>query len=808
MFRKSTMLIAILSTCLFANYPGTLPYVPTVNVIDTVNVPVKIIQCTGVTGSGTTAVYSYTGRVTFDFHLGLNDSLNISLAFVPVGGGATIIPSKVSGMVGTKGFLDVNGIGGTNTIDFECQITGQPAAQYTAQITINATKSVVENTVDSLLALMTQDEKILQLCGTGQLAVGGGRVSADNSRLGIPGYRMENGTQQPCGGSEGTYATAFAGPTAMANTFDTALMINVGAAIAEEYWAKSKYTAEAPVTTPIMDPRCGRAAETFSEDPFLSGMMGAYYIKGTNSRLCGTTEKHLICNDIETNRRTSNSIVSERYLREIAAEPFEYCVRVGKSLGFMTAFNQVNGQYCAGNSHVQTDILKYDLGSTGFTISDWGAIANVPTATAANAGQDVELITADKFGTTPLGSAVSTKAVSAARLDDMARRIMRNKAFSQVIGKPFGVANYVNQLMSPAHQAICLQLGRESIVLAKNDSNWLPLNKTTINSVAIVGPWATNNRMSLSGSGYAICFETANYVSWIQGITAKIGASKVITNGTWQSADAVLVFLGVNGEAENSDRPLLGISGSDATVSDAASSTLVTQILAAHKKCIVVFTGGTAAKKEAWANAPSIVVAWYPGESEGTSLADVLFGDVNPSGKLSSSWPVSESSLPLWNISTLQHQYPSVDTGVGYMWYDKTGIAPFMAFGQGLSYTTYAYSNIRLNKSSAYVGEDIAVTVNIKNTGLRDGVEIPQLYISEKAPAMPRQVKLLKGFARVSLSAGASQDVSFKLTPRDFAYFDDKLTNGGKFITQPDDYIIQVGPSSINLPLKATLTLQ
>jgi beta-glucosidase len=541
----------------------------------------------------------------------------------------------------------------------------------------------------------------------------------------------------------------------------------------------------------------------------LSGKIVAAYIQGTNSRLTGTCTKHFVCNDIETNRVKSSSNLSERSMREIFAMPFEYAVKEGKSLGIMTAFNMVNGTYCAANSHVLTDILKYDWGFTGFTVSDWGSIDPVPTVTAANAGQDVELITLSKFGTAPLGAAIAAKTVSIDRVTDMARRIMRTKAYAQAIGKTPGITNYTAQLMSPAHKTLCLQMARECIVLAKNDSNTLPLDKTAVKSIALVGPWANTTRMSGSSSGYAYCSLPANRVSWVQGITAKIGASKVINNGTWQTADAVLVFVGVCGEMENKDRPLLGITAVDDSLNaDAASSTLVTQIMAAGKKCIVVFTGGSAAKKEAWANAPAIVVAWYPGESQGTALADILFGDVNPSARLSSSWPVSEASLPPWNPSAQQHQYPSVDSGVGYMWYDKKGVSPFLAFGHGLSYTTFTYSNMRLSSNSANVGEDITVTVNIKNAGTRAGDDVAQLYISEKAPLLPRQVKLLKGFVRVTLNAGEAKDVSFLLTPRDFAYFNDKLANGGKFIVQPDDYTIAVGSSSINLSLKATLTLQ
>jgi beta-glucosidase len=491
--------------------------------------------------------------------------------------------------------------------------------------------------------------------------------------------------------------------------------------------------------------------------------------------------------------------------------PFEICVRKGKTLGIMTAFNQINGVYCAGNNHVLTDILKYDYGFTGYTLSDWGSIRPVATNVAANAGQDVELITVLKFGTTPLGSAVNSGLVSKARLDDMARRIVRNKAFSEVYNKPFNFRQYSAEFGGAVHKAACLELGQKSIVLAKNTNNVLPLDPNTIKSVALLGPWADSSKVRVSGggSGNANCLNHNNRVSWYKGISDRIGSSKVMYRpSSWQNAEVVIVFVGVNGETENTDRPLLGIASStDPAVSDAESSTLVQQVVAAKKKCIVVFTGGTAAKKEGWADADAILVAWYPGESQGKALAQILFGDVNPSGKLSSSWPMNESSLPAWKPTSLQHQYPSVDTGIGYMWYDRTGKAPFMAFGHGLSYTTFAYSNIRLSQTMAMVGEDITATVTVMNTGSRDGDEIAQLYLSETAPAMPRPVKVLRGFAKVSLKKGESKDVSFLLRPRDFAYFNDNI-KPPRFIVQADTYTIRVGPSSINLPLSATVTLK
>ena len=783
----------IVSFCSFGAFAVTAPFLPTATVIDTVVAPIKTIDLISVAGG----VYDYSGLVQYDLHVGPNDSLSIALDFVPVGGGTTLTPYEVSGMTGLKGFLDINGINGTNQINFKVKSTGAPSGQYNARITISAIKSRVETAVDSLMALMTNDEKIQQCAGNGQLGPGGGRDSPDNNRLGIPGYRMSNATQQPCVGSSGQ-ATAFAGPSAMSCTFDTALIKQTGAAIGQEYWAKGKYIIEGPVMGLVKDPRCGRAFETFSEDPYLNGMIGASYIKGAQSVKVGVTVKHFVCNDIETNRGISgtgsSSNVSERTLRETHAMPFEYAVREGKALGIMVAYNKVNSTYCTENPHLLTDILKYDWGHRGYTLSDWGAMHS--TSPATNAGQDVELVNNTYFGTA-LTSAVATKAVSQQRIDDMVRRIMRNKVFSGVIGKTPGMTQYTSDLMGAAHQQVCLNVGRESIVLVKNDNNLLPLDKNTLTSIAVVGTYANQTRLSGGGSGAASCASASNQVSPIQGITTKVGAAKV--TATWQNADVVIVVVGVSGEAEGSDRSSLGISGD--------GNTLVPQVMAAGKKCIVVYTGGTAASKEAWADAPAILVAWYPGESQVTALADVIFGDVNPSGKLSSSWPVSSSSLPTFNVSLMQIPYESPDTSIGYKWYDRTGIQPFLAFGHGLSYTTFTYSNIRFSANPAQAGEDVVVTVNIKNAGTRAGVETAQLYLSEKAPKLKRPVKELRGFARVSLAAGANADVSFTLRPREFAYFDDSPAVN-KFVVQADDYTIQVGTSSKVLPLTATLTLQ
>jgi beta-glucosidase len=785
MIRKTCVLFAFLSSCVFAI---TYPYVPTAMTVDTVFVPAAIITHS-VNGND----HNYSGKVIYNFRIGPNDSLEISLDFAPVGAGPTPVVTEVNGISGnklTRGFLENMAMNGENEIKFKCTITGTPAPQYTATLAINATVTKIEKTVDSLIQLMTNDQKAVQTAGNGS-----NRDQPNIDALGIPGYFMSNGTQAPCVGSSGN-ATGMPGPSAMANTFDTALISGMAYCIAQEYWAKGKYMIEGPVVGLPIDPRCGRAAETFSEDPFLCGKMGAAYVRGAQSTLLGCIAKHYVCNEIETNRTTSNSVVGERTLREIFGYSFELVFREGHALGTMSSYNLVNGVHATECPHTLTDLLKYDWGHRGYALSDMGAMHS--TAPAANAGQDVELKNNTYFGTA-LAAAVAAKSVSQARLDDMASRMLRAKVYARLIGKigsTTGITpQYTSSLMSQAHLDTCLKVGRESIVLVKND-NTLPLDKTK--TVAVVGTYANQTRPGIGGSGSASCALASNDVSPLAGITAKVTASKVTSS--WQNADAVIVVVGVDGEVEGSDRSTLGISS-------ASDNTLVSSIKAAGKPCITVFTGGTAASQEAWyTDANAVIVAWYPGQRQGAALADVIYGDVNPSGKLSSSWPVNAASLPAFNVNATTINYESPDTGHGYRWYDRTGKTPFLAFGYGLSYTTFSYNSISISPANPHVYDDIIVTANITNTGSKSGDEVVQLYVSDisAVAGFPRPIKELRGFARVSFNAGEKKDVTFTLRPRELAYYNTTL---GKFTVHPGQYKIMVAPSSNNLPAATTQTI-
>jgi beta-glucosidase len=797
MTKKIVLLLTLISFGVFA--------VPTV--IDTVTVPINLIKFVSITGG----VPYYAGTIDYNLHVGDNDSLNISLAFVPAGTGAAVTVDSMRGDAGIKSV--VNGINGLNKINFWCHITGTPAATYTAQVTINAGLSYVESTTDNLVNTMTPTQQANELYSNGT------RQSANVTVGGtcVPGYYMSNGTAAACWGTaagSNAKSTSFPQGCAMTCTFDTGLMSRVGVALAQEFYAENNYMLEGPMINLVRDPRGGRNWEDFGEDPYLAARMAVSYCNGAQSLNCVVIGKHWVCNDRENNRFTGsttnyNAVVPERTLREIYCMPFEYIVKEGKAWGMMSAENQVDGQECTANTHVLTDILKTDWGFRGFVVSDWNAIVDADY-TAANAGEDIQLPNADKFSQLPAD--VTAGRVTAARLADMAKRIVRTKVWAGVLNKCGNVTKYTADLMDQANSNLALEVAQKSIVVVKN-ANFgtpaapaLPLDPTQ--TVAVVGSYYNQCRQWAQGSSTSSgqnCPATANEVTPDAGISARAGSKYV--GQTTTNASIVVVVCGVSGDGENQDRTTL-------TIDNANDNALVTSAKTAGKKCVVVLTGGAAALPEAWANADAIVVAWFPGQAQGTALAQILYGDINPSGRLSASWPAAAAQLPAWASTPQTFNYEGPDTGRGYRYYDRTSQVPQYPFGYGLSYTTFTYSNLTVSPSPAYAGQDVVVSVDIQNAGTRTGDEIAQLYLQENnaaAAGHPRPVKELRGFVRVTLTAGQKKTVSFTLREREFAYFN---TTSGKFVAAPGAYTVLVGPQSYagqpvsSFPVSGTLTLQ
>jgi beta-glucosidase len=800
MTKKIIIFLSLLSLGVGASVsvPGN-PYIPGATIIDTVTVPIKLLNYAGKTILGLPAYY---GRIDYTYYVGQYDSLVISLAINPVSTGAAVAidsitddPTASTGNLGTKTVANgiihsvANGINGPNKIWFLCH-GGTPGAYYTATVTIVANFSGIETQTNSWISQMTNAQKDAQLVARD---AANPRMGADvtvNGTL-IPGWYASNGGSGVGRGAAGT-ATTFPSPCALGCTFDTQANSAVGMCIAREYWAKTKFVIEGPVMNMVRHPRGGRNYETFSEDPYLMGKLAAAWTRGGQSTQATVMPKHFVCNDWEANRNTVDiNPISQRTLQEIYCMPFEYSVREGKAWAIMTAYNHVNGVWCTDSYHNMTEILKYWWGFRGYTFSDWQAIH--ATVSAARAGQDVELPQATYFGAALTGAIGNgANQVPQARFDDMARNMIRTKVFAGVIGGP--TTRYTADLKSQWHRDTCLSVARRSIVLVKNTNNTLPIAKTAL--VAVVGNY-TAFRATGGGSGEMNPYVDGNTVSPLQGIQGKWGANVVAAN----LANVVIACYGVNGETEGADRGSLTLDNPDVT--------LLTTAHAAGKKTVVVLTGGSAAIDGTWqTNADAIIVAWYPGEMQGAALADILAGDVNPSGKLSSSWPVAAADIPAFINNQAIIGYEGPDTGRGYRYSDKNNITPLFAFGFGLSYTTFAYSNLRITPNPAYVGEPVTVTVRVTNTGTVAGDQVAQLYVHENNSPVPRTVKDLRGFARTGiLQPGAFKDVSFVLRERELAYFD-VATN--RFVAPADHYTVMVGPSSraSDLTLTGDLNLQ
>jgi beta-glucosidase len=802
MYKKVFGLLILFSCGIFA-----LPVVPTV----LNNVQVKIFS-----GSGT----NYSGRVTYFYSAGDNDSLTISLKIDPAAansGAPACTITKAEGDVGI--FPVVNCMNGRREIFFDCSFPAFPGSNlYVATVTILADQSYVEKTARAILAGIPNAQKCLMITGNGCFETGDATgVVAPSPYTTIAGFHM-------CGGPYGVNfrdptnpkcATLFPVEAASANAFDTSLAYRLGRAIAEEckpsaswcgsYNIKNQNINLAPMLSMVRDPRGGRNYDTWGEDPFLMGKLAASDVRGRQSQGIICTPRNFVCNDEELNRERSSSDVDDTTLRQTYCYPFEMCLREAKPWSLIAAYNKLNGTYCTEDTTLLTIIAKQEWGFRGFIISDWFTWMTNP---AIYSGLDIEMDENRVFGKICDGS-VPQDIVDAKVLAQLRGKIWTGcvNDFSAFDALPLSYN-------SPDHVALADEGAHKSIVLVKNDSiivggvkqaPLLPLNKTLMTNVAVIGPYANQMRIGPGCAGTSSIVDpcTSQVVTPFKAIQDKIGASKVVSD--WTSAGIVIVFVGVPSIGENSacegqDRPdvVLPVS-EDGTDQNA----LVQSILAAGKKTIVVLTGGSAVSQGAWSNASSIIVAFYPGQRQCSAIADVLFGDYNPSGRLSVTFPKAAADLPPFTAegaATMKYQYERPNEGRGYPYYifsNKVNRILF-PFGLGLSYTEYRYSNLVV-PSVVPIGSKVKVTVDVTNSGAMAGDHIVQLYMKQitGSGALSRPALQLRGFARVTLAAGETKTVAFDLREWDFAHW----SKAEGWIVDPEStYELSVRHNSIETP--------
>jgi beta-glucosidase len=672
----------------------------------------------------------------------------------------------------------------------------------------------IETRVNDLLSRMTLQEKIAIIHADSKF------TTAAIPRLAIPrrwlsdgphGVREDIGpdTWKPAGHTN-DFSTAMPAGICLAATWDPDLGFNEGTVIGEEARARGKDIMLGPGVNILRTPLCGRNFEYLGEDPYLTSRMAVGFIRGEQSQDISSCVKHFALNNQEYERGTINVEVDERALREIYLPAFKAAVQEAGVWSVMGAYNQFRGQHCCENDYLLNEILKKEWGFKGLVVSDWGGAHN--TSECATNGLDLEMGTNgpydNYFLATPYLNALKSGTLPLSGLDDKVRRNLRVMFATHV----FDPGRKTGSLNTAAHEATARRVAEEGIVLLKNENHMLPLDAGKITTIAVIGENAT--RLQTHG-GDSSAIKAFYEITPLQGILKRVGSrANIIYSEGYNNhldpkraigavaaakiADVVIYIGGLNHDkgfdCEGQDRKDMKLPyGQD---------DLISKVIAANPKTVVVLEG-TIAEMGPWLDkAPAVLQAWYPGMEGGNALAGVLFGDVNPSGKLPCTFPKRLEDSPAHALGA----YPGTNGTVtytegllvGYRWFDTKHIEPQFPFGFGLSYTSFAYSNLKLVDTGTS-GAMVTAQFDLTNTGSRDGAEVAELYVHQDNPGLPRPDKELKGFKKVFLKAGETQTVSIPLDRAAFAYYDPAKKS---WVAEKGAFQILVGGSSRDLPLK------
>ncbi len=602
--------------------------------------------------------------------------------------------------------------------------------------------------------------------------------------------------------SQSVPATCFPVAAALSASWDPALLYEMGQALGEESIAIGVDIVLGPGANIKRTPLCGRNFEYFSEDPVLSGEMAAALINGIQSKGVGTSLKHFAVNNQETRRFTVNAVVDERTLYEIYLAGFEIAVKKAQPWTVMCAYNSVNGEFCAENSYLLTDVLRDQWGFEGFVVSDWGAVHD--RVAGIKAGLELEMPGPSPHRTQAVIDAVQSGELHEAVLDQAVERLLKIVARARKTPKGH------TEIDVEADHALARRIASECMVLLKNDNDVLPLNGDE--QLAVIGQSAVHPVFQGGGSSHinptkvdsALDFlherAEVQYAAGDASITfdrQAIDASVAIA----KDADVALLFLALPAsiESEGYDRTHL-----DLTEQQVA---LIQAVAAVSKKTVVILNNGSAVAMNAWVDdVDAVVEAWLPGQAGAGAIVDILYGDVNPSGKLGETFPLHLEDTPAYLNFPGERNEVRYGEGiyVGYRGYEALNRDVLFPFGFGLSYTTFEYGDLRVSRTEFTLDEPITVTVDVTNTGERAGKEIVQLYIRDVQSNLPRPNKELKAFAKVLLEAGETQSVTIQLSERDWCCYD---ADYHQWISEAGDFEIMAGASSADIRLTQTVTL-
>jgi beta-glucosidase len=674
--------------------------------------------------------------------------------------------------------------------------------------------------------------------------------SVPNQRLGIPSIKMADGPigiRSWAGPSSETKAevaakqiatTAFPAGVAMAATWDTNLLQSEGQAIGQEVKALGRDMILGPTVNINRTPLWGRNFEGYGEDPYLTGRLAVAYIKGVQSEGVIATVKHFAANNQEFERHRINAVVDERALHEIYFPAFKAAVEEAGVWSVMSAYNRLNGVYCAEDAALLKGVLQKEWHFNGFVVSDWGSTYS--TVATVNAGMDVEMPGGEpmknwlkKPESQAAGNGggwlvpekvlpeISAGKISAATIDDNVGRILRAIFVSGQFDNPHTATGEID---TPAQRTLARKAATESIVLLKNAGDLLPLDPSKIHSVVVIGPSAAVARTGGGGSSLV----TPKYsITPLKGIQDRAGQRLQVSyalgatmEGEDHSKDTPAAQEQLRNEAVNAaaktDAAIIVIGRFPALESEdfdiksldlpAGQDDLIAAVAKVNKNTIVVINAGGPVIMSKWIEqVPALLDMWYGGQEGGNAIADILFGEADPSGKL----PVS--FVKQWRDSPAYGHYPGenlqVDYAegiyVGYRYFDKKKIEPLFPFGYGLSYTKFDYSDLMVSPNQASSSAPAEISLQVRNTGSRSGAEVVELYVHDGHASVDRPIQELKGFQRVDLAPGESKVVHFTLDRSALAFYS---TAKKDWVTEPGQFDVLVGSSSRDIRLKGAIT--
>jgi beta-glucosidase len=647
------------------------------------------------------------------------------------------------------------------------------------------------------------------------------------------------------------YSTAFPVPSLRAASWDLDLEKQVGSDLGDETLASGNTMLLAPVVNILRHPAWGRSQETYGEDSFMLGRFGSAFTEGLQQYVPACV-KHYAANNIEDGRAFQNASMDEQTLHEIYGRQYEMVIQDGGVACVMAAYNEINGIKSAQNKELLTDMLRTTFGFQGFVLSDWwamfgGSAANPmmqqeQTIAQQGLGAGLDMETPWSYNYSQLESIATLQQlqIPAARIIQQKNRFKIAKIGIPVaqlgLKAPSTSLNANGITGNEAHIADALQSAEEGIVLLKNDKNTLPISRTTVHTIAVIGAaaawtltltkqsgavnFATDVRLGDLGSSRVLS-DPAKSIGPAAGIMQAAGAGINVVSGTdptlANTADFVVVLAGMTPQDEGEEYTGAGdrTDGSgnpnfslDAKVPANAQNALITTLAAKGKPMVVVLEGGSAINMPWLATVPAVVMAWYPGMVGGEALGKLLFGDVNFSGKLPITWPKTEADEPPFNQGGNTGGTTVMDYFLGYRYFDKNAKTPLFAFGSGLSYTTFKYGYLGLPCSTVTKKGVVDVAVEITNTGTVPGTEVSFLFVSYPSTTARRSVKELKGFYRTpTVMPGSTIQFKIPLRIADLKYWNTTSTPPG-WTVESGPVQIMVGPSSDNLPLKDMLTVQ